>query len=148
MTPIWLKPFRHTQEIWKNGKLYLKRYYLLPGTKKLKVHQILESDKDRHLHNHPWDFTTILLSGGYDEERMNNANGDIYTERHTAPCVLHRTANDYHRLTLIDGKPVVSLVFTSKKYQNWGFWTEDGHVDHEEYLGVGKVLDFPRVLRA
>jgi hypothetical protein len=34
-----------------------------------RVHQILRSDSDRHAHDHPWPYLTIILRGGYWEER-------------------------------------------------------------------------------
>jgi len=51
-------------------KPYLQRYYA--GTFRddvdLWLHRFLSNDGDRHLHSHPFNFTTIMLNGGYTEE--------------------------------------------------------------------------------
>jgi len=53
---------------------YLQRYYA--GTfrdgKDLWLHRFLRNDGDRHLHCHPYNFTTVMLCGGYTEEYRNN----------------------------------------------------------------------------
>jgi len=49
---------------------YLQRYFA--GTFRddvdLWLHRFLSSDGDKHLHSHPFNFTTIMLNGGYTEE--------------------------------------------------------------------------------
>jgi len=55
---------------------YLARYWLTPPKKdedgyssasSIVLHQFIRGDDDGALHNHPYDFTTTILSGGYDE---------------------------------------------------------------------------------
>lgn len=55
-----------------DGCAYLERYYLgqLWGAT-FYLHRFVSSDSERHLHNHPWRWgRAIVLSGGYDEERV------------------------------------------------------------------------------
>jgi hypothetical protein len=49
--PDWLRHFRIDAK--KAGRIYL--------------HHFLRSDYDRALHDHPWNFRTFLLKGGYRE---------------------------------------------------------------------------------
>lgn len=51
------------------GKPYLQRYYLGTTSSGLDmwVHRFLSCDPDRHLHNHPFEFHTMCLHGGYVE---------------------------------------------------------------------------------
>jgi len=60
----------------ETGEVYLRRFFLwngklTPGEYKPRIylHHILRSDKDRHLHDHPWDYSSIILKGGYFETR-------------------------------------------------------------------------------
>jgi len=49
----------------------------------LKLHIILRSDDDRALHDHPWSFWTLMLSGGYFEHTRKKAritNGQFLVE--------------------------------------------------------------------
>lgn len=52
-----------------DGELYLRRWYLKGrGTdEQWFLHNIRLPDAGRELHDHPWDFTTKILSGGYTE---------------------------------------------------------------------------------
>lgn len=53
-----------------NGKPYLQRYYAgtLQDGRDVWLHRFLSADGDRHLHNHPFEAESIVLSGGYAEE--------------------------------------------------------------------------------
>lgn len=57
-----------------NGAGYLQRYYA--GTFRdgcdLWMHRFLSSDGDRHVHNHPFEFQTVMLCGGYTEEFIDH----------------------------------------------------------------------------
>src|SRR5690606_22814863 len=68
-------------------KPYLHRYYA--GTfrdgKDLWLHNFKSSDSERHLHSHPFDFSTVMLCGGYDEEYRRGIDGETLS-RDTKPC--------------------------------------------------------------
>src|SRR6185437_13431087 len=57
------------QDISHAGTLYLRRWLLTPSIFgwRLMLHRIARPDADLTLHDHPWDFATICLRGGYDE---------------------------------------------------------------------------------
>lgn len=119
----------------QDGKPYMRRYYLLgqhnhTGGSTARYHQILESDK-RILHDHPWDFVSVILSGSYVETTPD-------AEQEYGPgSVLVRTAEQLHRLTLPAHKPVWTLVVLGPARRQWGFVTdEDGWVDWRSYLAA------------
>ena len=64
---------------------YLQRYYA--GTFRddvdLWIHRFLSNDGDRHLHSHPFEFSSVVLSGGYNEEYINQGGAKIirYAEK-------------------------------------------------------------------
>lgn len=53
---------------WEQG--YIQRYYA--GTFRdgsdLWLHRFLSNDGDRHVHSHPFEFSSVMLCGGYTEE--------------------------------------------------------------------------------
>jgi len=66
---------------------YLARYWLTPPKKdedgyssasSIVLHQFIRGDDDGALHNHPYDFTTTILSGGYDEVVGPSRSGDEF----------------------------------------------------------------------
>jgi hypothetical protein len=104
-----------------------------------RVHHILRSDNDRHFHDHPWPFLTIILRGGYFEKRaVLGADGYIIrtVERWHGPgSVLIRRATDLHKLRLPEGCTAWTLFCTGPKSQGWGFRVGNRTVPWREYLG-------------
>jgi hypothetical protein len=112
--------------------VYMRRHYLERSrSHDLRFHHILKSDPGRDLHDHPWDFTALLLSGGYIEHTPAGAL------RYDAPCVIVRAAEDLHRLELT--APVWTLVVTGPVRRRWGFQTPTGWVPWRRYPGAGVV---------
>jgi len=69
------------------SKPYLHRYFA--GTfkdgKDLWLHNFKCSDSEDHLHNHGFEFETIMLCGNYTEDYRRGLDGEIIT-RYTSPC--------------------------------------------------------------
>lgn len=126
---------------------YMKRWILrLPFGYSIRLHLILRSDADRHLHDHPFDFTSLLLMGDYTEITPCEKCGGEDRNAAQCPCprcwdgrrrqrfprfsINRKRAEQRHALTL--EKPVLTLVFAGPK-RDWGFHTEAGWVHNEEY---------------
>lgn len=123
---------------------YMLRYVLrLPFGWTLRLHCILRSDADRHLHDHPFDFTSLLLTGPYTEiTRCECTAPDgwschrCYGSKRLSQVVprwsLNRKrAEEFHAVQL--EKPVWTLVLAGPKRKEWGFATEIGWCHNEEY---------------
>ena len=109
---------------------YMHQWILLTPFGTLRLHHILCSDTDRHLHDHPFDFTSLLLSGGYWE--VQDRGWCTVKGYHPRWSLLRRRAEQAHRLVL--ERPVWTLVVSGPKRRAWGFHTERGWVHHREYL--------------
>lgn len=127
-----------------HGTPYLRRWYLLPRNPLLNVylHQIIESDDDRALHDHPWWNCSVLLAGGYLEhefvtpELADLGLTDTRFSVRLSGDVVFRGARLAHRLELKAGT-CWSLFITGPRLRRWGFILEDGTwVDHEDYSRV------------
>ena len=111
---------------------YMRRYHLkYSKLTSIRFHHILASDPQRDLHNHPWDFISVILSGGYTE---HTPDGSI---RYDAPCVIRRPAEQFHRLEL-DGD-AWTYVVTGRVKQRWGFQTDRGWIPHDQYAQAGTM---------
>lgn len=105
-----------------------------------RVHEILRSDNDRAFHDHPWNYLTVILRGGYFEVRpVFNASGIYQGEErtwHGPGAVLYRPANSWHRLEIPTGKTATTLFITTKYRQKWGFMPEPARnkVAYDVYL--------------
>lgn len=122
--------------IYHGDRPYMHRYYIVRSrAANIRLHHIMRDDAERDLHDHPWDFTTHLLSGGY---REHLGTGEIV--EHHAPCTVHRRATDAHRLELLEG-PMWTLIVTGPWFRTWGFHTADGWVPWRDYQGHATTVD-------
>jgi hypothetical protein len=106
---------------------YLTRYTLV-STRwfQLCVHVFHRSDADE-LHDHPWNFWTLILWRGYDE-RVSSLSMPHSSQllHHRAGAFLYRPAEHMHRVILREGKPAVTLVLMTKRRREWGFMNRRG----------------------
>lgn len=123
------KPVFRKRTIQRNdGAPYLIRYYILRTPWfRIRLHNILLSDYDC-LHDHPWNFISLILWGGYGEM----FNDEEKPREHSMGKVLFRKAEDKHRL--IVNKPAWTLVFMLKRRREWGFFTKKGWVEFWKYV--------------
>lgn len=125
------------------GEAYLRRYYLFKSRwLSVYLHEILRSDDDRELHDHPWTFFSIILKGSYVEHLPN------YRSRFCPRwSMIFHWAEDAHRLELPTGARTWTLVFVGPKRREWGFYAAEGWVMWRTYLdrkyGQGHWVDKP-----
>jgi len=105
-----------------------KRWAWLPS---VRVHHICVEDQDRHLHDHPWNARTIILRGGYDEERKRGALRE-YWSGDTASLRF----SEFHRIYWVAPGGAWTLFITWKYRGTWGFLVNGVKVPWREYLGV------------
>lgn len=118
----------------KNGELHFRRYRLLAlPWLRIYVHQILVSDYDAHMHDHPWHFESRIMSGSYREDCSLYPDYDVvWSREYTAGDTIKHHAQDVHKLTLTS-KEVWTFVITWGRPRVWGYQTEQGWIDHETY---------------
>lgn len=119
---------------------YLRRWYLTPKMMdkwcSVRIHQIVLEDQDRHPHNHPWPFLSIVLKGGYMELWGQEGDYNPSIVRKVSRWSYH-THTDVHRITGFKNRGeksgVWTLVFTGPLKHKWGFQTEEGLVPWDQY---------------
>lgn len=115
--------------IQRSGRPYLSRWHIIPRNPDFNVylHHIEQDDLDRALHDHPWDNTTIVLSGSYREVTP------LGLQFRTAGDIVHRQAEDAHRLVVGDGD-AWTLFITGPKRREWGFHCPKGWVQWQDFV--------------
>ena len=118
-----------------DGEPYLYRWHVAPRSKRgnFYVHLQVASDPERPLHDHPWDNTSVIISGGYDET-INFAPdySDVQTVRKLREGdVVHRKGCEAHRLILACAY-TLTMFSTGPAYRDWGFWYHDGWRHHKD----------------
>ena len=101
------------------------------------VHWLNHHDPEPFLHDHPVSFLSIILRGGYTEERA-----DITAKHWTRVKRVERhhdwfnfiraSKDDPHTITYV--RPgTVTLCFMGPKVREWGYHTPDGWVHWKKY---------------
>lgn len=104
------------------GDDYLRRWWIAPRNRGTNVylHEILRSDDERAMHDHPWQWTSFIIEGGYIEHtpdgRFERKAGDIVVKQ----------ATDLHRLVIPEGGRAVTLFTTGPIIREWGFACPQG----------------------
>lgn len=107
-----------------SGTDYLRRWWVIPRNPifNIYLHEILQSDDDRALHDHPWVNCSILLRGCYWEHGI--AQGGVHA-RHlrVAGHIVARGARAAHRLEIPEarGQSCITLFITGPRLRQWGF---------------------------
>lgn len=162
-------PYSHLASV--NGDLYMGRFWLVPyrAWNKLspwrhplgwfiqlfgvavRIHHIASPDLDRHMHDHPWSFISVILKGGYVERLPvyqpfpvfyagDSEEGEVgRNEYRVRGSVRYRSR--FCRHTIVSVLPDTwTLFITFKPKQDWGFFTPQGKVLHREYAGENLVV--------
>lgn len=99
---------------------YMRRYWLVPESWGLpfavRLHHILREDRDSVLHDHPFDFRTILLEGYYVEETVF---GDLVFRPQGSTRKM--SAETFHRIHSVSDGGVWTLFITTRRRIHWGF---------------------------
>lgn len=125
----------------------------------IRLHKFVRDDHDVP-HDHPWDFFTIILKGGYWETEFhgepfgNNKQFQLQSTTWFKPWSFRFVkAETKHKVTLnwfcqsgcpdefsqhcdhtLKPIPCWTLVFTGPNRRKWGFWCPRGWVEWREFL--------------
>ncbi len=137
---------------------YLIRHYMFIQDREnfpfnVFLHKFMKGDED-DVHDHPWGFFHLILSGGYYEHVTVNEDGISLDQ---GLKKVWREAGHWkivgpsykHRVELADSKPW-TIFIPLKRCRDWGFWVNNNattsdrpeweKVGHEEYLR-NKIMD-------
>ena len=94
---------------------YMKRWWVIPRNIifNIYLHQIIRSDDDRALHDHPFSNISLIIKGGYVEHTI--AQGGVhYKTKREAGNVIARLATKAHRLEVLpfQAEPAKTLFIT------------------------------------
>lgn len=137
---------------------YMLRWWVIPRNRwfNIYLHQVLRSDDDRALHDHPWRNVSVVLKGAYTEIVPDlRAARTPHTRIAELPTLSYvrgrgsfvfRRATSSHRLVIGDlATPVWTLFITGRRIREWGFhcpngwrpWFEFVHPEDAGSIGPG-----------
>lgn len=112
----------------KKGELHFIRYSFF-SCKYFSIykHIITKPDKEKHEHDHPWNFISFIWSGGYTEL----SNNKKYVRKRFS--VKYFNAKHHHRILEIFNDRCITITITGKRFRLWGYPTEMGWIDNIKY---------------
>lgn len=118
-----------------SGDVYLHRIRVVQTPLiSVYLHDLNLPDTDRDPHDHPWNFLSIVLRGGYVERLWFAPMALPAVTRTWRRFSVHRMKRG--KAHMIDSvKPrTKTLVVTGRRQGSWGFYTDSGFVDWQEYV--------------
>jgi len=113
------KPFKDFQIRWNEAmglpdNPYMHRYVINLKWFSIRLHIWHGSDDTRFMHNHGWDFLTIVLKGGYTD--VTEEGKEVLK----AGDIRYRKADHVHFVGW-PKDPTVTLLLCGRPKQKWGF---------------------------
>lgn len=138
LTPIekaagsrWALFQRYVIPCW-SGRTYLERLRIVQTPwGGLYLHRIAAKDSDVP-HDHPWDFRSFILWGGYTEVLCNDHKPVGTVDRKRWRRWQLRRAEVSHYIATVQPHTYTLLLVGPRK-RNWGFWTDHGWVPWREH---------------
>ena len=103
---------------------YLKRWVFDFDLFSVRIHHWLGSDDQRHMHDHPWNFVTIVLKGCYLDISEKS-------EVLSAGNIRYRKAE--HKHSVYVSNPCWTLLLTGPEKRKFGFWVGNKFVKRNKY---------------
>lgn len=137
----WAGPFAFSRsDLSTDGDLYMRRWVLtLPTGRQARLHWIVRPDAGHCLHDHPFDFWSLVLRGWYVEQFDDSAYAPseidaVFTRKHCWLSLRRFPAEHLHQISEVSPGGCWTLVFTGPIRRLWGFQTARGWVDFRTYL--------------
>jgi hypothetical protein len=100
----------------------------------INLHDIHLPDTDKDPHDHPWNFVSVVLRGGYGETLYTYDTVRSVRSKVWRRGSIHRMrTRSFHHIHKVE-PGTRTLVFTGKRSKAWGFQTRTGFVPWQEYM--------------
>lgn len=87
----------------------------------LYLHRMDGPDSRDTLHDHPWNFTSVVLKGGYVERRLNTHDMTV-NDVHRVERINRMHTYDAHAISRLLRVPTWTLMFVGRRVRTWGYW--------------------------
>lgn len=110
--------------VWKRRKWWFNLF----------IHQMLRSDDDRALHDHPWWSLSLVLTPHLGEVyQWNPPDGNAWFRRFKPGQLVLRSSRFAHRLTVTYGCHAYTLFLVGPNVRQWGFWCPKGWLHNDAF---------------
>lgn len=106
-----------------------------------RLHHIARADNERHHHDHPAGFVSLVVGGWYREklprDQKQPASLDVVLSREVmrrAGSIAFRRARDRHTIAEVSPGGCWTVVLWLPKWNRWGFYVDWGRVPAKAYF--------------
>ncbi len=96
---------------------YMERWILNFGVFTIRLHHWISSDDQRHLHDHPFWFVTMILKGAYVD--ISPTKSELLERG----AIRFRKATHQHTVS-VSPDECWTLLLTGREKREWGFWVD------------------------
>lgn len=90
------------------------------------VHRFYGPDPRPTLHDHPWNFLSLVLRGGYTEFTPDPADSYVYAFPRQVRRWNRKRATDLHWISELGRVPTWTLMLVGRRKRVWGYVEPDG----------------------
>ena len=135
-------PLRRLRLRRADGRVYLDRWGIAPDRiGGVLLHRMQAPDPGLDLHDHPWWFVSIVLWGGYREQRWDArlapqlAAHGIYPveEERRVGSIRSMRLDECHTVRELRRRTSWSLVIRGPRRRRWGFYLPTGWMSEAQY---------------
>lgn len=105
----------------------------------VRLHWIRRADADRELHNHPFNYRTFILQGGYREEYLPDGTMISLARSLNSGDTVESPLGHYHRITRVWQGGVWTLFCMGKDNGGWGFLVDGKHMPSREFFAYRNI---------
>lgn len=134
-----------------DGQVYLDRWgFQIDRLFGVYLHRMEAPDPGVDLHDHPWDFVSLVLRGGYTELRADTREAPLFARlAERWPSGVDRPAGEVverprwsikrlrfdecHTIIALHRTPTWTLVLRGPRRRRWGFYLADGWMPEAQY---------------
>jgi len=118
----------------KEGVLHFKRFAIIECSLfSIYIHHIYKADEDKHLHDHPWNYYSIILNGSMEEDSLTTDKNGIYRRLLKTFDTSYQKAERFHKIYSLPDNKLISLFFTGPRFREWGYNVDGKWVDNVTY---------------
>lgn len=116
----------------KTGELHFKRWQIFSCRFfSIYIHGIYKADEDFYLHDHPWNYFSILLKGYFTERVKDKTRPGKYLDNILGPgSFVFKKAEDFHKIQQLRSPSIYTLFIAGRRRREWGYDVQGTWIDH------------------
>lgn len=108
-----------------DGQPYLERYHIAKiGPIRIWLHHFVREDEERAVHDHPWSALSLILTGGYTEEHIEDSFAFNYRDL-KAPRWNWIPWHKQHRIVAVSKDTWTLMLVGPRTGREWHFYDYD-----------------------